>query len=80
MPFASIATPNIADGALLYEESCAKCHHAPYQSLGWEEMSNKIELSHMIKACSNHFQLEWNQQDIKDTTEYLNAEFFFFDK
>lgn len=80
LPSLSWAAPNISDGKLLYDESCAKCHHTPYQSLGWNEMDNRIELSHMVSACSDHFQLDWNEQDIKDTTEYLNTEFFFFDK
>lgn len=77
---ASMAAPNLADGQLLYDESCAKCHHTPYQSLGWNEMTSKREVSHMVSACSDHFQLEWNDQDIEDTTEFLNTEFFFFDK
>ncbi len=80
LPSISSAVPNLADGKLLYDESCAKCHHIPYQSLGWNEMNNHVELSHMVSACSDHFQLDWNEQDIKDTTEYLNTEFFFFDK
>ena len=80
LPSISFAMPNISDGKLLYDESCVKCHHTPYQSLGWNEMTNKIELSHMVEACSDYFQLEWNAQDIKDTTEFLNTEFFFFAK
>jgi hypothetical protein len=71
------ATPSIPDGKLLYDESCAKCHHAPYESLGWNEITSKAELRQMIGSCSDHFQLEWNEQDITDTSEYLNTEFFF---
>ena len=69
---------NLSDGQLLYEESCAKCHHSPYQSLGWNEMTNILEVRHMVEACSDYFQLDWNQQDVRDTVEYLNNEFFFF--
>jgi len=71
------ATPSIPDGKLLYDESCAKCHHAPYESLGWNEMTSKAELKQMVDSCSDHFQLDWNEQDIIDTSEYLNTEFFF---
>ncbi len=80
LPTLAWAVPNISDGKLLYDESCAKCHHTPYESLGWNEMTNRIELAHMISACSDHFQLDWNAQDIEDAGEYLNTEFFFFDK
>ena len=80
LPFALIAAPNIADGALLYDESCAKCHHSPYESLGWNEMTSKIELDSMIESCSDYFRLDWNAQDIEDTSEYLNTEFFFLEK
>ena len=80
LPSFSWAVANIADGALLYDESCAKCHHTPYQSLGWNEMTSKAELGYMIESCSDYFQLDWNAQDIEDTSEYLNAEFFFLEK
>ncbi len=80
LPSLSWALPNLSDGKLLYDESCAKCHHTPYQSLGWNEMTNKIELSHMVEACSDYFNLDWNAQDIEDTTEFLNTEFFFLSK
>ena len=80
LPSLSWAVPNIADGKLLYEESCAKCHHIPYESLGWNEMTSKDELGNMIGACSDYFRLNWNAQDIQDTREYLNTEFFFLEK
>ncbi|CAC9590190.1 hypothetical protein [uncultured Gammaproteobacteria bacterium] len=79
LPSLSWAVPNISDGKLLYDESCAKCHHTPYQSLGWNEMTNRTELRYMIEACSDHFQLEWNAKDVEDTEEFLNTEFFLFD-
>ena len=74
----STAHANLADGKLLYEESCAKCHHSPYQTLGWNEMTNILEVTHMVEACSDYFRLDWNRQDVRDTVEYLNNEFFFF--
>ncbi len=77
---ASLAAPNLADGRLLYEEECEKCHKTPYESLGWNELTKKEEIAIMVGACSDHFQLDWNSQDILDTTEYLNSEFFLFDK
>lgn len=79
LPTFSWAAPNISDGKLLYDESCAKCHHTPYESLGGDEITNRMELDYMIEACSNYFQLDWNVQDIEDTGEYLNTEFFFFE-
>ncbi len=80
LPTLSWAVPNVSDGKLLYDESCAKCHHTPYESLGWNEMTSKTELTGMVEACSDHFQLNWNEQDIEDTAGYLNAEFFFLTK
>ncbi len=80
LPSLSWAVPNINDGKLLYDESCTRCHQNPYQSLGWNEINNFVELEYMIGACSNYFQLEWNEQDIEDTSEYLNTEFFLLKK
>ena len=79
LPSLSWAVPNVSDGKLLYDESCARCHQNPYQDLGWNEMTNLIELSHMIHACDGYFQLDWNKQDFEDITEYLNSEFFKLD-
>jgi len=76
----TLVQPNIDDGKLLYEESCIKCHDDPYLSSGLDEMTNKTELFYMVTACSRHFQLAWNKQDITDTTYYLNTKFFHFDE
>ena len=75
-----LTNPNIDDGKLLYEESCLKCHGDPYLENGLDEMTNITELFYMTKACSKHFQLAWNKQDITDTTHYLNTKFFHFEK
>ncbi len=77
--FSAAALANPSDGQLLYNESCAKCHHTPYQTLGWAELTNRFELRHMVGACSDYFQLDWDRQDVNDTVEYLNKEFFFFE-
>ena len=76
----TLQQPNIGDGKLLYEESCLKCHGDPYLSNGLDEMTNVTDLFYMTKACSKHFQLAWNKQDITDTTHYLNTKFFHFDE
>jgi len=70
LPSLSWAVPNVSDGKLLYDESCARCHQNPYQDLGWNEMTN---------PCDGYFQLDWNKQDFEDITEYLNSEFFQLD-
>lgn len=81
LPCASMAVPNIADGKLLYEESCAKCHGSDYyQGLSVDEITNTVELSHWVDTCSTHFNLGWNDQDIEDTVHYLNREFFLIDE
>ncbi len=80
LPIYSWAAPNINDGKLLYEESCAKCHGTTaYQGLGMDEMTNLVELSHWVNTCSTHFRLDWNEQDISDTVHYLNNEFFYLE-
>ncbi len=80
LPSLVLAQPNLEDGKLLYEESCLHCHGDPYLSNGLDEMTNTTELFYMVKACARHFQLNWNQQDITDTTHYLNTKFFQLDK
>ena len=80
LPFTILAEPNYADGKLLFEESCEKCHRTPYQGLGWNDMLNLVELRHMIGACSDHFHLDWNKQDIDDALHYMNSEFFQLEK
>ena len=80
LPLALMAQPNIVDGKLLYEESCAKCHGSDYyQGLSVEEVTNTFELMHWVDTCSKHFNLDWNDQDIEDTVHYLNREFFKLD-
>ncbi len=80
LPGLVLAQPNIEDGKLLYEESCINCHGDPYSSSGLDEMTNTTELFYMVRACARHFRLNWNQQDITDTTHYLNTKFFQLDK
>jgi hypothetical protein len=80
LPFSLMAEPNISDGELLYGESCAKCHGTEYyQGLSVEEVTNTFELVLWVDTCSKHFNLDWNDQDIKDTVHYLNREFFKLD-
>jgi len=75
-----LVQPNIGDGKLLYEESCMRCHDDPYLSNGLDEMTNTTELFYMVTACSRHFDLDWNKQDITDTTHYMNIKFFQLDE
>jgi hypothetical protein len=80
LPGLVLALPNLEDGKLLYEESCLNCHGDPYLSSGLDEMTNTTDLFYMVRACAKHFRLNWNQQDITDTTHYLNTKFFQLDK
>jgi hypothetical protein len=81
LPFSLMAEPNISDGKLLYEESCAKCHGTDYyQGLGMSEPSDSVELTHWVDTCSQHFNLDWNNQDIEDTVHYLGRKFFELDR
>ncbi len=80
LPGLVLALPNLEYGKLLYEESCLNCHGDPYLSSGLDEMTNTTDLFYMVRACAKHFRLNWNQQDITDTTHYLNTKFFQLDK
>jgi len=80
LPGLVLALPNLEDGKLLYEESCLNCHGDPYLSSGLDEMTNTTDLFYMVRTCAKHFRLNWNQQDITDTTHYLNTKFFQLDK
>ncbi|HIM95209.1 MAG TPA: cytochrome c [Gammaproteobacteria bacterium] len=80
LPSLVLALPNLEDGKLLYEESCLNCHGDPYLSSGLDEMTNTTDLFYMVRACAKHFRLNWNQQDITDTTHYLNTKFFQLNK
>jgi cytochrome c1 len=80
LPCLVLAQPNLEDGKLLYEESCLNCHGDPYLNNGLDEMTNTTDLFYMVRACAKHFRLNWNQQDITDTTHYLNTKFFQLDK
>jgi cytochrome c1 len=80
LPCLVLAQPNLEDGKLLYEESCLSCHGDPYLSNGLDEMTNTTDLLYMVRACAKHFRLNWNQQDITDTTHYLNTKFFQLDE
>lgn len=69
--------PNLIDGKILYEESCAQCHGSDYYlGLGMDEMTNIYEILHWVEGCSKHFHLGWNDQDITDTAHFLNKEYF----
>ena len=76
----TLVQPNIGDGKILYEESCMRCHDDPYLSNGMDEMTNTTELFDMVTACSRRFNLDWNKQDITDTTHYLDTKFFQLDE
>jgi hypothetical protein len=51
-----------------------------YLNNGLDEMTNTTDLFYMVRACAKHFRLNWNQQDITDTTHYLNTKFFQLDE
>lgn len=67
-------------GQLLYENHCTRCHDTSVHSRKPTRVKSRDELNHWIVNWAGVQKLGWNQNDIRDVSNYLNNEFYHLKK
>ena len=72
--------PNLADGELLWNEGCARCHDNNVYSIDKNSYIMDIkELRDQITKCVNYLELPWYPDYEEDVVHYLNVNYFKFE-
>jgi len=69
---------NAAKGRQLVETHCLRCHGSEVYTRPDRKVSNRAELEKQVRRCELMLGLTWFDEDIEDTTTYLNLEYYKF--
>ena len=76
----SYAIADISIGKQLHDEHCLKCHGTEMYSRKDHFVKNKAGLDKQIKRFQLSVGAQWFEEESADVADYLNTEFYKFDK
>jgi mono/diheme cytochrome c family protein len=77
---ASPDEPTKPRGQLLYENHCIGCHTSSVNSRNPRKATNLNDLYQWVEKWSKAQNLDWNEDEIRDVSDYLNHEYYNFKK
>ena len=79
-PAAEQAPTPVTDdrGQLLYENHCGGCHDESVYSRNPKKAQSTADIQKWVLRWSQQLELDWNDKDIGDVTNYLNQHFYHF--
>ncbi|MET0065127.1 MAG: cytochrome c [Candidatus Thiodiazotropha sp.] len=75
LPAQSADTEN---GQSLYQENCLKCHGSEVYTRADRRINNLPALHKQVRFCEQNLGLTWFDDQIDDTTGFLNHSFYHF--
>jgi CxxC motif-containing protein (DUF1111 family) len=79
-----LASPNLLagdaqKGKQLNDEHCVKCHGSEVYTRQDRRVNSLSALHQQVRFCEQNLGLTWFDEDIDNTTTYLNQEYYHFD-
>ena len=75
----SIQAQDFADGKLLHDKHCVKCHSTEIYTRENRIVNNFSELTERVKQCELSNELTWFEEEIDAVIGYLNAAYYKFE-
>lgn len=71
---------DIAAGKQQLNENCTSCHGSELYTRNDRRVTSRKGLSTQVQRCQLALNLNWFDDDVENTAEYLNNEFYHFKK
>ena len=71
---------DIAAGKQQLNENCTSCHGSELYTRSDRRVTSRKGLSTQVQRCQLALNLNWFDDDVENTAEYLNNEFYHFKK
>lgn len=69
---------DLAAGKALLQEHCMSCHGNEIYTLKLRRVKSRSALSTQVQRCQLAQDLNWFEDEVENTAEYLNQEFYHF--
>ena len=76
--FNSVSAAEVDRGQLLYENHCGKCHGSSVHQRADRKAKNLVDISKWVIEWQHHLGLNWELDDVRQVTRYLNNQFYHF--
>jgi hypothetical protein len=71
---------DLAQGKELLDGHCFDCHGTDYYTRDERRVNSRKKLSAQIRFCEQSQNLTWFDDDVENVAEYLNKNFYHFDR
>lgn len=72
------AQADTAQGKMLQEKNCTKCHDSTVYTRPDRRITSLAALQERVNGCTKPAGVKWSQQQTMDVVDYLNTEFYHF--
>lgn len=80
VPFSQANAFDIEAGKEQLSEHCTACHGSELYTRSDRRVSNRTGVSTQVQRCQLALNLNWFDDDVENTAEYLNIEYYHFKK
>ncbi len=74
----SAEEPDMEAGELLVQENCLECHGTEIYTKEVRRVTSQQKLTAQVRRCELSLGLQWFDEDVKNTAEYLNHQYYKF--
>ncbi|WP_428624031.1 cytochrome c [Sedimenticola sp.] len=78
LPLSQAAAFDLAAGQAQYEENCTSCHGSEVYTRKDRRVTSRKGLSAQVQRCQLALNLNWFDDEVENTAEFLNRNFYHF--
>lgn len=76
----AIQAADIAAGKKQHQQNCLSCHGSEVYTREDRRVQSRKGLSAQVQRCQLSLNLNWFDDEVENTAEYLNREYYHFNK